>query len=311
MAQYLEDTAAGVEAEVDTATPESQGTEPTESTNTDAADFYGEDQSDQGQVETEEEPADDEAEEPIVAPVSLKAEEKEQFLQLPREAQQALSDILGRRDRETQQGLETARAAQRQAETSAADTIAEAQRDFAARSAQLIAAFAPQEPSLELLQQDPIAYMREQKLYEHQLGQFNAMIGELDQMHGQATSHFTQREQHENQERIKGLMSIPEFANEETRGQFIGELEKFGTGHLGYSVQQLAQMDATDMTALKRAMNDHRDAEKWRAHQKKRNERPRQAQGRFAAAPAGTRADAQVVDTEEAALRRLYPNSFK
>lgn len=299
--------AAGVEAEVDTTTPESQGVEQTDTTtNTDAADFYADDAPEQDDADDVEDQADDEAEEPIAAPVSLKAEEKEQFSQLPREAQQALSEILSRRDRETQQGLESARAAQREAQTSAADAIAETQRDFAARTARVIAAFAPKPPPIELARENPGEYQYQKALFDEDAKAYDGLVQQLGGLHEEASGHFTQREQQENQERIRGLLSIPEFANEETRPEFIGKIEKVGT-ELGYGVQQLAQMDRTDMAALAKVQTFYEKAMKWDAHQKKRNDRPRQAQsGRFAAAPVGARTASQSSGNDAAKL--LYPN---
>lgn len=309
MVQPIDDGAAAVAVDdVDASAPDnSQAAEKTESPeNTDAADFYADDQAEQAPVEDEEEPAGDEAEEPIDAPVSLKAEEKKQFEQLPTEAQRVLSEVLQRRDRETQQGLEAARAAQREAQTSAADEIAQTKRTFAQQSASLLAAFAPQPPPLEMARDNPAEYQYRKALFEEESAGFNQLVQNLTGIHQEAEGHFTQREQEANAERLKGLMSIPEIASEETRGQFFQEIEAFGTTHLGYSVEALAQMDATDVAALKRAMADKTDAEKWRAHQKKRNDRPREAQGRFAAAPVGARAAGQAGQAD--VLKTLYPN---
>lgn len=287
-----------------------------EAENTDAQNLYPEDQptveeapqedgDDQG--EEGDADADGEPQEDIAAPVGLKAEEKAQFAQLPPEAQRVMTDILERRNLDAQKGVQAAISAQQNAERTAADHVAQAQRDFAQRQAALIQAFQPTPPPIELARENPAEYQYQKALYDEDAAAFAQLAGQLEGLHGQASQHFQQREQEANQERIRGMMTIPEFANDETRTQFVNEIEKFGTGDLGYSVQQLAQMDATDMVALKRAMSWKTDAEKWRDHVKKRNQRPREAAGRFATAPAGNGA-ARPNGGQTDVLKALYPN---
>lgn len=306
MAQ-LDEAAAVAEAEVTPTAPENSAVDTTEAQTDDLAGFYGEDPEQGDQTEEEQQDGDEEPEqqEAVQAPASLKPEEKEQFAQLPPEAQRFAADLLARRDRETQQGLEQARTAQRQAETSAADTVAHIKQDFAQRATQLVQAFAPQPPPPELARQDPGHYTYLKAVFDEENAQYQALVEQVTGLQGQAGQHFQGRQQEQVQERIKGLMSIPEFANEETRGQFINDIESFGTKDLGYSVEQLAQMDVTDMSALKKAMSWKADAMKWRDHQKRRNERPRQAQGRFASAPVG---NAIAQNSGNDVLKSLYPN---
>lgn len=301
-------TAAGAEADVADTTTETQGAEATTqpADNADEPDFYDEGDPFDEQPKEEKPAGEEAAEKPSIdAPASLNAEEKEQFTQLPPEAQRALSSILQRRDSETQQGLESARTAQRDAERSAADRIAQAQRLYAEKSTKLIQAFAPQPPPLELARQDPAEYTYQKGLYEQEMAQFQALVAKIGEDHQQSQQHFDARNQEWLQEQVKQLMSIPEIANEATRAGFIQNLEKIGV-ELGYGAEALREADAKDIFALNKARQWKEKAEKWDAHQKMRNERPRAASGRFSAAPAGARAAAQPGQTDT--LKALYPN---
>lgn len=304
---HLEGEATGAEVEAVAAAPDTQGTEAAQTSDTtDTADFYDEGDPFEDSDDVGEDQQGEQAPEPIEAPVSLKAEEKEKFSQLPREAQQALSEIIQRREQDAQKGVQTAQAAQQQAEAVAADQIAATKSEFAERSARIIAAFAPQPPPIELARQNPAEYLYQQGVFEQERQAFTALVEQLGGIQNEAAGHFEAREQQEKQERLRGLHSIPEFASEETRAKFLGDIETYGTKVLGYSVEQLAQMDATDMAALKTAMTDRTDAEKWRAHLKNRNARPREAKGRFSTAPAGSGAPRQANASDT--LKALYPN---
>jgi hypothetical protein len=301
----LEEAAAVTEAEVISTAPEDSETTQQNADET----LYPDDGPDDPELDHDDLDADElgaEAEQSAIdAPVSLKAEEKENFAQLPLEAQRFVSDVLQRRDREAQVGLESARQAQRQAETNAAGQIAQTQSHYAQVLNTVLETFAPQPPPLELLNEDPRAYMIQKTIYEEESAQFQQFTSGLHGLKQQADGHFVQQEQVANQERVRGLMGIPEFANEETRATFVNEIQTVGEA-LGYTVQALAQMDVQDMTAIKRARDWKAKAEKWDAHQKKRNERPRAAAGRFAAAPAGARMAGGANQTST--LKALYPN---
>lgn len=305
---HLETEAAGAEAEVIETAPESEAGSVAEAANeTDEQGFYEEGDPFEGELEADEADAGDEADEapPIDAPVSLNAEEKTKFAQLPTEAQRALSDILTRRDRETQQGLESARSAQRDAERAAADQIAQVQRDFAERTARVIQTFAPQPPPLELARSDPAEYTYRKGLYEQELAEYQQLMGQLGNVRGQADEHFETRTKEWAQEQLKQLMTIPEFADESTRPELIQNLQTVGV-ELGYPAESLRNADAQDFFALNKARQWKAKADKWDAHQKKRNERPRAASGRFSAAPAGARTPGQPGQTD--VLKALYPN---
>lgn len=297
--------AAGAE---DVAADPSAGTAAIEADTTDPQSFYADDQGpeEEPQVEDDDVEGDEDGgpETDIVAPVGLKAEEREQFAQLPPEAQRVMTGILDRRNQDAQKGVDAAISAQRDAERSAADQVAQAQRDFAQRFANVLGAFAPKPPPAELARQNPGEYLYRDSIYKQELAAFNDLAGGISQLNTQAESHFEGRTAEWADEQVKQLKAIPEFANEETRPQFISDINNVGV-ELGYSMESLAEADASDVFALNRARAWKLKADKWDGYQKKRNERPRAAQGRFAAAASGVRT-AQVTQTDT--LKALYPN---
>lgn len=256
--------------------------------------------------EGRDEQLDDDELEPIEAPASLKAEEKEQFAQLPPEAQRFAAEVLKRRDQETQQGLEAARSAQRQAEASAADHAAQVQQQFAAQAAQLVQAFQPTPPPVELARSDPAEYQYLKAIYDEQLGTYNELVRQIAGLHTQSEQHFGAQRQAWMQEQVNQLRSIPEFADDAKRPEFQRALADVGK-ELGFSDEELAGVGAKEVFALNKVKSWKADAEKWRQHQSRRNQRPRAAQGRFAAAPVGNGAPARAPGVNDT-LKALYPN---
>lgn len=304
------DEAAAVDQPVDTTGPDSGADVETQ---TDPLAFYQDEQTEEPAEATEDdidpeedgEEGDEAEDPPIDAPVSLKAEEKEQFAQLPPEAQRMLSDVLSRRDRETQQGLESARTAQRQAQAAAAEQVAQTQRQFADKFEQLAQVFAPQPPDPRLAQQDPGAYIAAKAIYDEEIGHFGQLMQQITGIRQQADGHTQQQDQEWIAEQRRQLMSVPEFADEAQRNDFLTGIETFATSEGGYSPEEVAQAGAKDILLLKKAQGWKAKAEKWDAHVKRRNERPRES-GKFRAAPVGTPAKAPSGSND--ILKALYPN---
>lgn len=304
-----DEAAAVAEAEVvQTAPEQNQATETTNASDTDdALSFYEEDlpAEDAEQDDLDDDQGDEEEAEPVSAPASLNAEEKEKFTQLPAEAQRAMSEILSRRDRETQQGLEAARSAQREAQRTAADHVANTQRDFAQKFSNLVQAFQPTPPPITLIEEDPTQYLILKAQFDQDLAGYNQLVGQASQLISQSDAHFEKRKQEWMDEEANKLRSIPEVADDAKRPQFVADIRAVGK-ELGFSDEELSQVSAKDVFALNRVRALKADAEKWREHQKRRNERPRQATGRFSAAPAGNGMAANRGQND--ALKSLYPN---
>lgn len=275
--------------------------------------LYPDDQSEdtEGDDLPDDEPDADEPR-PIIDAPGLKAEEKDRFAKLPREDQEFVASVLQRRHIEAKTGIEQERAAKRAVETQAAQQLSETQRAFADQTASLIAAFAPQPPPIELLRQNPDEYHYLKAVYDQEIAGFGNVLTQIDALRQQDAQQTQQRDEVDRIERLKGWLTVPEVANEETRIAFLGEIEAHGT-ELGFEKDALETMDAREMVALKRSLGfkkeadaNRADAEKWRAYKRQRNERPRAAQGRFATAPAGARTGGQARQNDT--LKALYPN---
>ena len=244
----------------------------------------------------------------IEAPQSLNAEEREKFATLPPEAKEFFTNTLRRREVEAQQGVQKAVETQRAAERQAADTVAQTQQDFARKFGELANAFAPQPPPAALARSNPAEYNALKAEYDDQAGVFRELVGQIHAIGSEADKHFEAQQQEWQAERAKTLMSDPEFAGAENREAYLKTLLDFGEKELGYKPDGLAQHgEAQDFFNLRKAMRWKEKADKWDGYQKKRNQRPRQADtGRFQAAPAGARAVSQGGQGDP--MRVLYPN---
>ena len=313
MEHPIEESAVA-EPEVVTTEPESSDVESDTQTN-DPASYYPDDPSpeaepDEGEAEEEDdfEDEDDEEGEPeedIAVPVGLKAEHKELFAQLPREAQRVASEIIGQREKDSQAGVQKAVLAQREAERSAADQVAETQRDYADRFEALASVFAPKPPDPRLAQQDPGQYIALKAQYDAEAAEFEQLKQQISGHRSEADQHFQQQDQQFFVERHQQLMGIPEYANEESRRDFLESIDSIGT-ELGYEPDEMANATFRDIVTLKRLKRAEEKAAKYDALLARRNERPRKA-GKFAkAAPAGGQAPKPKQTSNP--LASLYPN---
>lgn len=232
----MEDAAALFEDDYDAPEPEQAG---------DAEDF--EDEPEDG--EAEEQADEDEQEQPAIdPPVSLNAEEKEVFAQLPLEAQQAWAASETRRNAQVQEATTKAKEAQRTAEAAAATADRQAEARYAEQLRTFAAAFAPQMPD-PARYADIQTYQRDKAIYDHAKAQHDEL---MQQVAGIGVETDEQKA-----ERIKArdaeLMQIPEIANEATRDAYIkGAFEIAGL--FGYDQADLAEnMDARDIQALAQA----------------------------------------------------------
>ena len=206
----------------------------------DADEEYTEELSEGEEGEQEVEP------EPVIeAPVSLTAEEKEEFGQLPSEAQDYVTRLETRRNTQVQQATTKAAEAQRQAEAQAANAQQEAEARFAQQLGQFASALAPQMPD-PTRYADIQAYQRDKLNYDYAKAQHDELVQQVSQVGIETPEQQQQRIAQRNQE----LMQIPEIANEETREQSI-EAAFDAAQALGYDQQAIAQSaQALDVKAL-------------------------------------------------------------
>lgn len=223
------------------------------------------------EVEGEEADEQDEPEEPAIeAPVSLKADEKEEFSQLPKEAQDFVTRLEQRRNADVQNVTTKAAEAQRQAEATAANAKKEADALMAQRVKAVAEAYAPQAPNPAHYQSIE-QFQRAQMQYEHDRAQHDELMQQVGQIGVETDEMRAERIQ----ARDKALMEIPEVANEETRGEYIDKAMKMAE-ELGYDVADLAEnMDAGDLKALAQAAQWKADSEELARIRAKSKERKR------------------------------------
>lgn len=206
--------------------------------------------------ETVDEESDEQDEPAIEAPVSLNAEEKEVFSQLPPEAQRAWAASETRRNTQVQEATTRASEAQRVAEAKAAQAEREAELRFGEQLREFTANFAPQEPD-PARYSDMQHYQRDKAIYEHQKAQHDALMQQVSVIGVETPEQKAERIRQRDAE----LMQIPEIANEETRNEFIGKAFAVAE-ELGYDKSDLAEhMDAGDLRALAQAAKWKADSE--------------------------------------------------
>lgn len=189
----------------------------------------------------------------IEAPVSLNAEEKEVFSQLPPEAQRAWAASETRRNTQVQEATTKAKEAQRAHEQAAANAERQAEARRAAQMAEFTAAFEPQMPD-PAHYQDIQSYQRAKAIYDHSKAQFDDLKQQVEQIGVETDEVKAERFRARDAE----LMKIPEIADEATRDAYIKAAFDVAS-ELGYDQGDLAQnMDASDLKALAQAA-------KWKA----------------------------------------------
>lgn len=247
--------------------------------------------------EPEDDEQDDESDEPetaIDAPVSLNAEEKAVFAQLPMEAQQAWAASETRRNAQVQEATTKAAHAERSAKTQAAEAHSKAKAVFATQLAEFASHLSPQMPDAELARVNPGEYIAQKAQYDAMKAQHDELVQQVAALGDEASQEIDQAFI---QQRDRELLAIPEVANEETRGDFfdraLGAAEA-----LGYERDILLRDgNATDFKALVAAHGWKQDADKYKALMAKQMTRVREAKSAKpnAAQPLGSgKARAQV-----------------
>lgn len=233
----------------------------------DLEDDVGEDETDEAEQDDED---DEQAEPAIEPPVSLNAEEKEVFSQLPPEAQRAWADSETRRNTQVQEATTRAKEAQRQAEQAAASANAQAEARFGEQLKAYTAAFEPQKPD-PARYNDMQAYQRDLAIYDHQKAQHDELMQQVTGIGVETEEMKAARYKARDAE----LMKIPEIADEATRADYINSAFEVAE-ILGYDRADLAEnMDAGDLKALAEAAKWKRDSEELARIKAKSQERRR------------------------------------
>ena len=225
---------------------------------------------------------DDEEGEPetaTAAPVSLTAEEKETFGQLPEEAQSFVSALEARRNADVTKVTTKAANAQREAEANAAQAVLEAKQVHAAQLKAFVANFVPQEPDPAILESNPIEYVKLKAQYDAQIGHFQQLENQIEGIGTEATQ---ESEAAFYKSRDEALMQIPEIANEDTRQEYLDRVfnPEF-IGELGYEQAELSKIaDADDVKRLNTIAGWREKAAKYDAANARKMKRVRQGKNR-------------------------------
>lgn len=239
-----------------------------------------EDAAEEGENLSLEEEQTDEDNEPdipaIDAPVSLTAEEKATFAQLPPEAQAAWAASETRRNAQVQEATTKASQAQREAEARAAQADAEARIRYAKQLEEVGKAYAPVEPNRQHYRDD-VSYLTARDVYYQQLAQHNQYMQQVgtigEEADREATEAFIAQ-------RDRELMAIPEVANPATREEYFAKA--FATAEmLGYDKQNLIQgMSAQDVKNLVEIADWRDKADKYDKAISRQMQKVRSAKGK-------------------------------
>lgn len=231
-------------------------------------------ETDEGEEADKDEQEGDEPETAIEAPVSLNADERTVFAQLPPEAQRAWAASEARRNSQVQDATTKAANAQRSAEAHAAEAHSKAKAVFATQLAEFASHLAPTPPDPMLAREHPGEYIAQKAHYDALKAQHDTLVQQVGALGDEASQEIDQAFI---QQRDRELLAIPEVANEETRTDFFDRA--FGVAEaLGYDRDILLRDgNATDFKALVAAHGWKDKAAKYDAIMAKQMQRVRNA----------------------------------
>lgn len=226
--------------------------------------------------ELDESDLEDEAPEPIKPPVSWPDEKKALFADLPREVQEVIAERETDRERFIQSKSREAKQAQAEAETKALQHIQDA-RALHMQQLQALLPTIPQKPSAHLQYEDPQQYAYELDLHDATVAQHNWIVQQMDAIGQQhQLAQTTMRAQQEAQSLEVLREALPEYFDQE-KGAELRQALRSTALELGYSEEMIANVDASDVLALKRVSDMKAKADKYDALMSKRMEKVREA----------------------------------
>lgn len=246
----LDDAAAALSDQIN----EIDGTEPEEEEQEESEDLNeaddGEEQDD-GDADEEDEPEDKSP--AIEPPVSLNAEAKAVFAQLPKEAQRVWAETETARNRQVQDATTRAAEAQRTAEADAARQTVEAKQLFAQQVRLVADAYAPRQPNPADYGDNMQAFSRDNANWQFAAAQHQQLMQQVGAIESEATQATQQQQaQWAQTEARKLTQAIPEWADPDKRSQLLADLNGIGS-ELGYTPELMAQAGADDILALRTA----------------------------------------------------------
>lgn len=271
---------------MDTAHQETEAVTDVDSAATAIANMLGEESGERPEAETDEVDAEGDVElddledeegdgpEPATkAPVSLNADEKSRYAQLPPEAQQFVSELEARRATQVQQATTKASDAQRTAEARAATADAQAKAHYAQQLLEFADALAPQRPDPRLAEADPMQFIAQNAQYEAAKAQHDQFVQQVQSLRQDAETGVNQAFF---QERDRQLMAIPEVQNETTRQDFLDKAFA-AANFLGFDNDEVVTKASAQEIAMLRHISTLKEkADKYDAAMSRQMQRVRQ-----------------------------------
>lgn len=246
-------------------------------------------------LDLEDEVAGEEEVEPeaaIDAPISLNADEKKVFAQLPPEAQQAWAASETRRNAQVQEATTKASDAQRNAEQRAAQADAEAKSVYGQQLEQFAQAFAPAPPDPRNYS-DQLSYLTDEAHHRTQMAQHDDLMQHVRGLQTEASAEAAQAFV---AARDRELMTIPEVANPETRSDYLDRAMGVAEA-LGYDRDTLARnADAADIKAMAQAAEWKAKADRFDKAMSKQMQKVRAQKGKNLRPNAAPQASSRAAD---------------
>jgi hypothetical protein len=223
------------------------------------------------------EDADDRSVPPVAPPVSWTAAEKEEFAGLPRAVQETLSRREAERERFVQAKSQEARSTRAEVEREALATFQQLQARYAAHLASFEAQLDFPEPDPRLIAEAPELYslqLDQHRHYAAQRHEAQLLLAQVRQQAAFADKEIAAREQERTRAELAG--AFPEYLDAQSGPKLREELGSTAL-ELGYTPEQLAQVDHVDILAMRKANEWRSDALKYRALMASRMETVRAA----------------------------------
>ena len=236
--------------------------EPDDAAEAEPGDESDADEGDEPEV-AEEDDTDEEPETPAIdPPVSWKAADKALFATLPPEAQRVIADRESERERVIQSKATEAADAKR-ATAQAEAAISQLNQDYAAQLSAFLQSDMPPVPDVALAESDPSEYVRQLAVYNAAYAQRAQASQQIEATNNwQAQQDAKAREAHAAEQGRILAEQIPEWSDPAARAALQTELSTLARAH-GYTAEQLASADASDVMFLKTARDWKAKADKF------------------------------------------------
>jgi hypothetical protein len=214
---------------------------------------------------------------PVTPPVSWTPAEKEEFARLPRAVQETLSRREAERERFVQAKSQEARGARAEVEREALATFQQLQSRYAEHLAHFEAQLEVPEPDPQLIAEDPALYaaqLQQHRYYAAQRLEAQQLLAQARHQAAFAEKEIAAREQQATRAALAD--AFPEYLDAQSGPKLRQELGSTAL-ELGYSAEQLAQVDHVDILAMRKANEWRSDALKYRALMASRMETVRAA----------------------------------